>query len=110
MRIGSVSVRASGVNRGETMESRKIRAIGVKGEHRAIAPTAAKIRRPIQGAPRQYQRGKRSNSVAVGARWVIPCCEIMQGRKARSIGFESEHRAITGAAATIRSPIQGVAG
>ena len=36
----------------ETIQVRKTRAIGVDGEHRAIARTAATLRRPIQGVAR----------------------------------------------------------
>ena len=42
-------IRQSSVAVSETMQVRKARAIGVKGEHRAISQTASTGRRPKQG-------------------------------------------------------------
>ncbi len=56
------------------MQVRKTRAIGVDGEYRAIARTAALKRRPIQGVARYNQSGLRISSIAA-------VTEVMQVRK-----------------------------
>src|SRR5258706_7568883 len=67
IRSGSVTVgkKRTGPGR-ETMQVRKTRAIGVNGEHRAIARTAAIARRSIQRAAQKSQRSIRSSCIAAG--------------------------------------------
>src|SRR6266581_527352 len=69
---------------GETMQGCKTPAMRVHLEHRAIARTAALLRRPIQGVARQNQSGNRKNSIAVGiltGRNMPSRRKTMQGRK-----------------------------
>src|SRR6266478_3074680 len=60
----AVSVRRGTGGRRETMQVRKAATVGVDGEHRATARTAARRCRPIKGADRHYQSGYRISSVA----------------------------------------------
>src|SRR6266446_3410341 len=96
------------------MKCRKPRAIGVDGEDRAMAPSAAMSCCAIQGVARQNQSAIRKSSVAVGC--IEPeniggCRETMQVRKTRAISVDGEHRAPAPArtAAISRRPIKGVA-
>ena len=84
------------------MQVRKTCAIGVDGEHRAFARTAASIRSPIEGVAREDQSGLRISSV-------VPASEIIQIRKTRAIGVDSEHGALIRTAASKGRSIQGVA-
>ena len=63
------------------MQVCKTRAIGLNGEHRAIARTAAWRRRAIQGIARQYQSGLRRSSVAAAGK-IIQVRENLRGHPA----------------------------
>ena len=94
------------------MQGRKTRAIGMDGEHRPKARTAASARRPVQRVVRENQSGTRISSVAVRVITVSiigSCRETMKGRKTRAIGTDGEHRAPARAAALNGRPIQDVA-
>src|SRR5207249_1951767 len=104
MRISAIAVcedsiaiqiaRREGVIVGET------RAIGVDGEHRALAQIA--IIRPIQSVARYNQTGRRISSAAAAA-------ETVQGGKTQASSVDGEHRALARTAASIRRPKQSVA-
>ena len=67
MRISSVAVGVQiGVECRETMQVRKARAIGVDGEHRAIAISAAICAVPYRVLPDKINPASRISSVAVG--------------------------------------------
>ena len=86
--------------RRETMQVRKTRAIGVDGEHRAIARTAAIVAVPYRVLPDKI------NPAFGESRRCWPCRgrETMQVRKTRAIGVDGEHRAIARTAAMTAVP------
>ena len=85
------------------MQDRKIHAIGVDGEHRAIAIGAATL------AAVPYRVLPDKINPASGSAPSLTASETMQGRKTRAIGVDGEHRAIAISAAIFRRPIQRVA-
>src|SRR5439155_23867669 len=94
-------IRISSLDGIETVQVRKPRAIGIDGEHRARARTAAIIGRPIQGIARYNQSRPRISSVAAS--------ETVQDPETRAISIDGEHRAGTPTAAIGRCPIPDVA-
>src|SRR5437764_1423293 len=93
----------------KTMQIRETRAVGVEGEHRAVVETAAVVCCPIERVARQNESGKRISSVAVGiaARTIKGGCrETVQGREARAIVVEGEHRANVRTAAVPCRPVE----
>src|SRR6266404_988555 len=65
----------------ETMQGSKTGAVAVDLDHRAIARTAAIIRRPIQSLARQKQIAKRMSAVTVGISRSRDCLETIKGRE-----------------------------
>src|SRR6266700_4074413 len=73
------------------MQVRKARAIGLNGEHCAIARTAAISRRAIQGIARQNQSGLRRSSVAAASK-IIQVRENLRGHPAGRYQAETSYQ------------------
>ena len=92
------------------MQVRKARAIGIDGEHRAVARSAA----THCAVPYRVLPDKINPAIGLAPSLLVlvtrsRCRETMQVRKTRAIGVDGEHRAIARTAACICRPIQGIA-
>src|SRR5436190_621951 len=95
----------------EVMQICETCPIAVDREHRAVARTAATLRRPEQSASRQSQSGEWKGSITVGNGWITTRTrrERVQVRETRAIRIDPEHHAMTRRAAAKCRPVQGVA-